>query len=82
MDRNEVLLGFHRYVPHPTSEDVAWWVRAFPEFADEIRSLARAAIGSQALASLAAREEDLIQSDLQCGSGVKDQIYDSKTESN
>lgn len=64
VDKNDVLSGFRRYVPHPSFEDVAWWVQAFPHCADDIRALARAAIGIQALGSLAAREEDFAQPSL------------------
>lgn len=59
MDKDEVLRGFRRYVPHPEPEDVAWWVRAFPRFAEAIRSHAREVIDNHVLAALAAREEDL-----------------------
>lgn len=59
MDRDEVLFAFHRYVTHPKPLDVSWWVRAFPQFADEIRAHAVEVIDMEQLA--AARDDELFR---------------------
>jgi len=38
MTQDEVLFAFHRYVDNPKPDDVGWWVKAFPQYADEIRA--------------------------------------------
>lgn len=59
MTRDEVLFGFHRFVRNPSPADVAWWVKAFPEHAEEIRAHAVEIIDMEAMA--AAREDEIFR---------------------
>lgn len=59
MDKDEIIFGFHRYVKSPKPSDVSWWVRAFPQFADDIREHAVEIIDMEALAT--ARDDELFR---------------------
>lgn len=37
LTEDEVLFAFHRYVTSPKPDDMNWWVRAFPQYADALR---------------------------------------------
>lgn len=59
MTKDEVLFAFHRYVTYPKPLDVAWWVKAFPQFADDIRFHAVEVIDMEQRA--AAKDEELFR---------------------
>lgn len=56
MDKDEVLFAFHRYVTNPKPLDVSWWVRAFPQFAEDIRAHAVETIDMEQRAAAKADE--------------------------
>lgn len=77
-DRDEILFAFHQACEHPTADQIVEWIKRYPQFADEIRVHALAALESEGDEDVTREADESMLS--RAYSNALNIIYKSETE--